>query len=296
MKSLTYYLVAFAIRLKQTKKIFSHDPIDYKRLRKDDIKISSRKLTLGLASSPIQINNSLVTEIFPKRIASKKVILYFHGGAFVYGPTRLHWNAVSRIVKDTNTKAFLVDYPKAPEYQITEVNKEIDNIYNYLLTLHSSESIILMGDSAGATLAILLIQRLIKKELPLPHLAILVSPVLDCSLSNPSILSFDKLDLMLSRKGVLSAKKMSASGMDLRSAEISPLYGIFEGFIPTYLFIATHDIMFSDAKLFAEKLRKQNVEIEVIVGEGMPHIWPLLPIMKESKIALNKISEVINDL
>jgi acetyl esterase/lipase len=234
MKSLTYYLIALAIRLKQTKRIFSTDPIDYKRLRTDDIRISNRRLTLGLSSSPIQINNSLVTEIFPKRIATKKVIIYFHGGAFIYGPTRLHWNVLSQIVKDTNTKAFLVDYPKAPEHQIKEVNEEIDTIYNYLLTIHSPDSIILMGDSAGATLAILLIQRLIMKKLPLPNSAILISPVLDCSMSNPSILDIERNDLMLSRKGVLSAKKMSAGNMDLRSEEISPLYGSFKDFVPIY--------------------------------------------------------------
>jgi acetyl esterase/lipase len=235
-----------------------------------------------------------MTEIFPQRIASKSVILYFHGGAFVYGPTQLHLNAISQIVKDTNTKAFLVDYPKAPEHQIKEVNEEIDAIYYYLLTIHPSDSIILMGDSAGATLAILLVQRLIKKKLPLPNSVILISPVLDCSMSNPSILDIERNDLMLSRKGVVSAKKMSAGDTDLRSEEISPLYGSFNGFVPTHLFIATNDIMYPDSKLFAEKLKRESVETEVIIGEGMPHIWPLLPMMSESKIALSKISEIVN--
>ena len=100
-----------------------------------------------------------------------------------------------------------MDYPKAPEHQIKDVNEEIDAIYNYILTIHSPDSIILMGDSAGATLAILLIQQLIKKKLPLPNSAILISPILDCSMSNPSILDIERNDLMLSRKGVLSAKK-----------------------------------------------------------------------------------------
>jgi acetyl esterase/lipase len=294
MKSISYYLVAIAIRLKQIKKIFSVDPIDYLRLRKDDTRISTRRLTLGLSSSPIQINNSLVTEIFPKRIASKKVILYFHGGALVYGPTQLHWNTLSYIVKKTDTKAFLVDYPKAPQHQIGEVNKEIDAIYNYLLTIHSSSRIVILGDSAGATLAILLIQRLIKKELPLPSAAILISPVLDCSMSNPSILEMERNDLMLSRKGVLSAKKMSAGMVRLQSDEISPLYGSFKGFVPTHLFIATHDIMYPDAKLFAEELKNENKETEVIIGEGMPHIWPLLPLMSEAKMALDRIAKIIN--
>ncbi len=238
----------------------------------------------------------MVTEIFPKGIASKKVILYFHGGALVYGPTQLHWNTISRIIKKTNTKAFLVDYPKAPEHQIREVNDEIDGIYNYLLTIYPPDNIIVMGDSAGATLAILLIQRLIKKGLPLPRATILISPVLDCSMSNPAIIAIDKVDIMLSRKGVLSAKRMSAGNMDLQSEEISPLFGSFKGFVPTYLFTATCDVMHADAKLFVGKLQKENVQIEVIVGEGMPHVWPLLPLMSESKVALKKVSEIINGI
>lgn len=296
MKSITYYIVAFAIWLKQTKKIFSNDPIDYKRLRKDDIKIPSKKHLFGLPFKSIKINNCLITELFPKGTVSNKVILYFHGGALVYGPTLLHWNAISRIVKDTNTRAFLVDYPKAPEHQIKEVNEAIDSIYKFILTSHSPENIILMGDSAGATLAILLIQRLIKKQHSLPSAAILISPVLDCSMSNPAISSIEPNDLMLSRKGVISAKSMSAGNIDLRNEEISPLYGCFKDFVPTYLFTATHDIMYADAKLFEKKLIDENAKIEVTVGEGMPHIWPLLPIMIESRIALRKICKIVNEL
>jgi acetyl esterase/lipase len=54
--------------------------------------------------------------------------------------------------------------------------------------------------------------------------------------------------------------------------------------------------MCPDSKLFVEKLKKESVEAEVIVGEGMPHIWPFLPLMSESRIALSKISEIINGI
>jgi acetyl esterase/lipase len=296
MRSLTYYIVALVIWLKQTKKIFSNDPIDYKRLRKDDIKIPSKKYLFGLSLNSTQINNCLITELLPDGSTSKKVILYFHGGALVYGPTLLHWNTISRIVKDTNTKAYLVDYPKAPEHQIKEVNEAIDSIYKFILTSHSPENVILMGDSAGATLALLLIQRLLKKQHSFPRAAILISPVLDCSMGNPIISDIEPQDLMLSRKGVLSAKKMSAGNIDLHNHEISPLYGSFKGFVPVHLFAATNDIMYADTKLFVERLQEESVKVEIIVGEGMPHIWPLLPLMSEAKIALNKISEIVKSM
>ncbi len=296
MKSISFYLVMFAIRLKQTKKIFSKDPIDYKELRKDDLKNPSKKLLFGLPFKSIKVNNCLITELDLNLTASKKVILYFHGGALIYGPTLLHWNLISRLVKYTNTKSYLIDYPKAPEHQIKDVNEAIDATYSYMLTIHSPENIILMGDSAGATLAILLIQRLVKKRLPLPNTAILISPVLDCSMSNPSISDIDPNDLMLSRKGVVSAKQMSAGNIGLNNEEISPIYGSFKGFVPTYLFLATHDIMYADSKIFVERLQKENVKMEVIIGECMPHIWPLLPLMSESKSALNKILKIIKGI
>jgi acetyl esterase/lipase len=64
----------------------------------------------------------------------------------------------------------------------------------------------------------------------------------------------------------------------------------------TRLFIATHDIMYPDAKLFVEKLKNENIETEVIIGEGMPHIWPLLPMMSEAKMALDRIAKIINGM
>ena len=296
MKSLTYYLLSIVIKLKGIKKIFSELPIDYQKLRKDDIHSPTKKDVLGLDFRSFMIKKSKVTEIFPKGEPSENVIIYCHGGASVYGPTDLHWNSIAQIVKQTNIKVFLVDYPKAPEHQIIEINENIDAIYNDILTKYSSKNIILLGDSMGATLLILLVQRLIKNSKPLPKTIILLSPVLDASMTNPDIETIDNLDIMLSRKGVLSAKTMCAGNISLQSDGISPIYGSFKNFIPTYLFTATHDIMYPDTELFIQKMRAENIPIHVHEGEGMPHIWAFLPVMSEAKKALNQMIDILKKL
>jgi hypothetical protein len=43
MKSPTYYLLTSVIKLKGIKKTFSEDPINYLKLRKDDILFPSKK-------------------------------------------------------------------------------------------------------------------------------------------------------------------------------------------------------------------------------------------------------------
>lgn len=39
----------------------------------------------------------------------------------------------------------------------------------------------------------------------------------------------------------------------------------------------------------------ENVNFKVYRGQEMPHIWPLLPFMKEAKDAINIIIENINN-
>ena len=293
MKSLTYYLLSTVIKLKGIKKTFSKLPIDYQKLRKDDIHSPNKKDVKGLDFQSFMIKKSKVTEIFPKGESSENVIIYCHGGASVYGPTDLHWNSIAQIVRQTNIKVFLVDYPKAPEHQIIEINENIDAVYDDILTKYLSKNTILLGDSMGATLLILLVQRLIKNSKPLPKSIILLSPVLDASMKNPEIENIDKLDIMLSRKGVLSAKTMCAGNISLQSEEISPIYGNFKNFVTTYLFTATYDIMYPDTEIFIQKLRAENIPIHVYEGEGMPHSWAFLPIMSEAKKALNQIINIL---
>ena len=114
-------------------------------------------------------------------------------------------------------------------------------------------------------------------------------------MSNKQIDIVDKKDPMLSKKGVLSAKKMCAGDTDLNNELISPLYGSFNQFPKTMLFLAEHDITYPDQQLAVKKMKESNVDFEIIFGEEMPHIWPLLPVMKESKKALRLIIDTINN-
>jgi len=73
---------------------------------------------------------------------------------------------------------------------------------------------------------------------------------------NPEIEKIDGNDPMLSKMGVLSAKKMCAENNDLKNVMISPLYGSFEKFPKTILFLAENDITYPDQQLAVQKLVK----------------------------------------
>lgn len=294
MHSISYHLTMLALKLKGVKRAFSTAPIDVKKMRKEDLHMPSKKLLSENATTIFGVAKTRVTEIMPAKLLSADfLIIYCPGGAFVYGPTELNWNGIAHIVKNTRIKAWLVDYPKAPETKIEEITANIDAVYAEALKNYRPTNIILMGDSVGGNLMMSLLQRLVRVGEEVPASLIAVSPVLDASLANPEIEDIDKRDPILSKPGALSAKKMCAGEVPLTDPLMSPLYGSFKGFPPTYLFIAEHDIMMPDQKLAAQKMLDDKVSVEVIEGAGMPHIWPLLPVMQEAKQGLEKIEEII---
>jgi acetyl esterase/lipase len=293
-QSLSYYITLLVIKLKGLKNDFSKDPIDYKKIRKEDVHFPKGKFFKQNKIRKFKVLNSLITEIGLNQ-KSDKLLIFIHGGAFIFGPAQHHWDTLKKIAQQTNCKIWMCNYPKAPENKIAHILENIDAVYRIALENYLPRQISFIGDSAGGTLVTSLMQRLIKKDIEIPSKIILVSPVMDASMSNPEIEKVDDIDPMLSKNGVLSAKNMCVENNDLKNVMISPLYGNFENFPQTILFLAENDITYPDQKLAVQKFIKAKVNLEIIEGKNMPHIWPLLPVMKEAKIALNEIIRILNN-
>ncbi|AXT55164.1 steryl acetyl hydrolase [Aquimarina sp. AD1] len=292
-QSFTYYLALMVIKLKKVKKSFSKDPIDFKRLRKEDVYKPKGGFFKKHLTRNFKISDSSITEIQQNK-EQNKLLIFIHGGAFISGPAKHHWDTIKAISKQTDFTIWLCNYPKAPEHKITEISDNIDSMYRLALETYTSDQICLIGDSAGGTLITTLTQRIISNNLQIPKKIILISPVMDASMSNTDINDVDLVDPMLSKLGILSAKKMCVGNLDLKNPMISPLYGSFEQFPETILYIAERDIAYPDQKLAVEKFKAANVNLKLVEGTNMPHIWPLLPVMKEAKISLQEIISQLN--
>ena len=288
-QSLSYYLILLVFRLKGLKKTFSQSPVNVEKLRKDDIHSIPKGLWKKENSRQFHVLSSTISEL--KSTNTSKLILFIHGGAFVSGPAQHHWNMLKHLSKTTDSTVWMCDYPKAPESQIEEINRNIDAVFSK--AQQEFKTIEILGDSVGGTLAMTLTQRLVKQHKSPPSLLLLITPVLDASFSNPEIDMVDKSDPMLSKKGALSAKEMACEKRDLKNSKISPIYGEFRGFPKTVLFLAENDITYPDQKRLLKKLDEEKIDFEVFLGENMPHIWPLLPVMHEAKNARSQITKIL---
>ena len=149
-KSITYYLTLLVIKQKGIKKTFSQSPIDYQKLRRDDVHIPKARFFKKDRVTSFSILKTQITRISNPENRGK-LLLYFHGGAFVSGPAQHHWDSVERIAKETAYTVWMCNYPKAPEHKIDEISDNINQIYEEALSQFKAENIIVMGDSAGGT-------------------------------------------------------------------------------------------------------------------------------------------------
>lgn len=292
-RSLSYYLLLGMLKIKGIKKQFSENPINFRQIREKDVHRPTNGLLRKFNTTTFKIDESSIT-VIRKTSRPERLLLYVHGGAFVAGPGQHHWDFLETLTNAANLCSWLCNYPKAPEHRINLISENLDEVYSFALSHYAAENIVLMGDSVGGTLIIALVQRLIKNQQPLPSKLILLSPVLDASFSNPAIAAIEPLDPMLSVAGAKSAKQLCAIAGDLRDPRISPLYGSCKGFPETHLFTGELDITYPDQKLFAQRLKEANVNFSLVIGKGMPHIWPLLPVMKEAKQARNQLIALLN--
>ena len=67
---------------------------------------------------------------------SKKVILYFHGGAYVAEATTLHWDFLEKLANDTKSTIVMPDYPLTPKYTYKDVFNMVEPLYKEIISLY----------------------------------------------------------------------------------------------------------------------------------------------------------------
>ena len=97
-------------------------------------------------------------QVFRHIQPSHKLILYLHGGAFIYPPVFFHWRFLHDLCLRTHCDALLPVYPKSPEYDCEYSVKTLLEYYKNISESNPYDEIHLVGDSAGACLCLVVAQ------------------------------------------------------------------------------------------------------------------------------------------
>lgn len=231
--------------------------------------------------------------ITPDNIKGDEVILYLHGGGFVFGWYASHKKMVAEIAKACKIRALGVDYRLAPEHPFPAPLDDCVQVYLWLVQNGTPpEKIIVMGDSAGGNLTLTTILALREKGVALPLAGVCLSPVTDFEGTGDS----RKLitDPMMSRKIGNRFTEAYIGKQDKRNPLISPYYADLHGLPPLLIQVGTREMLFSDATGIAKKAEEAGVDVTLEIGQGMWHVWQLnAPFMPESNQAIASIARFV---
>ncbi len=222
---------------------------------------------------------------------SRYTVFYIHGGAYRHDFVQPHWQFIESLVKETNALVIAPAYRLVPFATYKEAYDLIVPLYKEYCEKNPEKKIILMGDSAGGGFALALAEYCKSEGLRLPDELILFSPWVDVSMENKDVIEYQERDPFLFAESLAAVAKHWAGDLDIHDPKVSPIYGDLTGIHNVTVFVGTDEVFYPDVTKFFGMLDK-DVSNELIVGDGMNHVYPIFPI-EEAVPACHKVYHTV---
>lgn len=231
--------------------------------------------------------------------AQQPVVLYLHGGGYVFGSPRTHRNLVSRISHVTGLPALSLDYRLPPVAALPAPVEDALAAYRHLLDEgHAGERIVIAGDSAGGNLALALALHALEAGLPRPAALVLLSPWTDLGMTGASIEHNAARDPFLQPIALRRAARVALAGADPAGWRASPLFApddLLRALPPTLIQVGTTEVLYDDATRMAQRIAEADVPVELQAFERQPHVVPLWNGTPEARTALREIGRFVDE-
>lgn len=202
----------------------------------------------------------------------ERIVLYIHGGAWVLGIDPTHVTFCDSLAENLKAKVYMPLYPLGAKYSSDDTYKMIWDLYTELEK--ENKPIILMGDSAGGNVALGLMHLIKENNAKMPERLVLLHPCADATFSNPDMEPIEKNDACLAIYGCRECMKMWVKDKDPSDPLFSALNADVSGYPKTLMFVG-NDILYPDDMLFYDKMKQSGVDITVVNGEGLWHVFSI---------------------
>jgi acetyl esterase/lipase len=216
----------------------------------------------------------------------RRVVLYLHGGGYLFGSPAGYRDRARRLSYRCKAEVFVPDYRLAPEHPYPAALEDALAAWAHVAALRPKAPIVVAGDSAGGGLALSLLAALRDRREALPAGAFVFSPWTDLAGTGASVTRNEGRDVWLSRRHIEQWGRHYAGKSDIADPGLSPMHADPTGFPPLLMIVGDQEVLFDDTLRVEAKARDAGVDVEVLVGRGMQHDFPLaLPWLEESREA-----------
>jgi epsilon-lactone hydrolase len=223
------------------------------------------------------------------------VVLYLHGGGFVFGSRRTHRHLVAAISVATGRPALLFDYRHAPEHPFPAAADDALAAYRWLLKEgHAPESITVMGDSAGGHLTAGLLADLSRRRMPMPAAAVMFSPFLDLACAGVADRDAARRDPFVPPQRAIECGLSYAGEYALTHRRLNVLRASKRRWPPVLIQVGDTECLLGDSERMAASIRAAGGHCELQVWPGQVHVFPAFyRLIPEGRAAIRYVGEFV---
>ncbi len=229
----------------------------------------------------------------PRTRRSGKTLLYFHGGGYTFhGSVSARFAAM--LAHHVGAELFAPDYRLTPEHPHPAQAEDALEAWLFLTRTVAPRDIVIIGDSAGGHMALMLLQTLKERSLEQPGLCVGLCPWTDIGDRGASLRDNDRFDLVQGWMALQFGKWLDPNDTFGRET-LSPIYHDFTGLAPIYLQAGGREVLHDMIAEFAEVQKTRGANVTLDVWPDMPHNFHAFDRLKLSSVeALEKLVKSIN--
>ncbi len=283
------FLINHVVRATIQKKISQLSDITAFREYMNNVGRKSSKLPRDITVTRHATIPQIIT-CAPPQPRPELVILYLHGGGYVFGSFSTHGMLVAKLAKAAQATAVHVEYRLAPEHPYPAAVDDALFAYQWVRKHYPDAKIAIGGDSAGAGLTLALLQKLRADDTPLPHKVFLFSPWADLTGTSNAVLNNARTEYMLAKDGLHQAAAAYAPCGDVHDPMLSPVYASYLGFPPMLVHFVPHEILADDARTVIAAARKAGVSVTTSEWPGNAHAFQTLGNLRDADRAIAEVA------
>lgn len=220
-------------------------------------------------------------------------IVYFHGGGYVHPLTHDYWRLIGCLA-DAPAEVVVPAYRLAPAATVDDVLPDLVRTCTAPSDAGSPLPLVLMGDSAGGALSLVVATVLRDRGGPTPAGVVGLSPWLDATLREEDVAGLESSDPMLAESGLRAAGRWWAGTRSPSDPLVSPVNASLGGLPPLDVFIGSRDILRPAVDLLARRAASSEVSLTVYEVSQMFHVW-MTRAIPEARRTRQHLRELVRD-
>ena len=228
---------------------------------------------------------------------AEQVCIYLIGGGMLKYPKKDEVKEQIKLARLTGRDMVLPYYPLVPDNSILDVYEMLYQLYKKLIEEYEHENIAIAGGSSGGNLALGLISYINEKGegIPMPGKIYAASPgtMIYTEEEKRKAKILDGRDLIMSIIALENIQVGMENGREVPEYMRYLQRGDYTGLKEAYLIFGGDEVFSAAADTIAEQMRKFGVDVRWEIGEGMYHMYSMMPLVPEAKKAYQDMIEYL---